>query len=70
MSRGPGAGGSDIRNNVGALDGAEVRVRKGDRHKARLTVCDPAYGLDAHAAGQVLAVLGLLDDHTIPEMER
>lgn len=67
---GPGhGGGSDIRNNVGALDGAEVRVQKGDRRKARLTVCDPARGLDAPGAYTVLDVLGLLDDTTVPEME-
>lgn len=66
---GPGhGGGSDIRNNVGALDGAEVRVLKGDRHKARLTVCDPAFGLNVHEARGVLDVLGLLDE-TVPELE-
>lgn len=61
-------GGSDIANNIMALENAEVRVPVGDRHKARLTVCDPAFEFDADEAHALLAALGLLDDTTVPEM--
>lgn len=53
--------GSDVRDTVGALDGVEVRVPPGSVHKARLTVCDPAFGFTADEAKELLDALGLLD---------
>lgn len=60
-------GGSDLVYTVESLGDSEVHVPKGFRHKARLTVADPAFGHNADDVAELLGALGLMDDETIPE---
>jgi len=66
MSRRLG-GGSDLIYTVESLGDGEVHVPKGYRRKARLTVADPVFGHTPEAVHELLDVLGLLDDETVPE---
>lgn len=58
--------GSNVRHN--GLESETVRVPVGARHAARLTVADPYFGHDAGTVHNLLEVLGLLDDVTVPEV--